>query len=164
MLSKKMEEALNKQINAEMWSAYLYLSMAAHFAKDGKSGFENWFRIQAIEEQGHAMKIFDYVIERGGSVNLMPIKEVQAEWKSPLDAFKDALKHEKKVTDMIHHLTTLANEEKDYATFNMLQWFVDEQVEEESTAQSYVDALEMIKDNGLGIFMLDKELKSRKPD
>lgn len=161
MLSKKVEEALNKQINAEFWSGYLYLSMSAHFAKDGKSGFANWFKVQALEEKDHAMKIFDYVITRGGVVTIKPIDKVPHSWKSPLDAFKSSLAHEKKVTAMIDDLVTLANEEKDYATVSMLQWFVDEQVEEEETAQEYVDSLEMIKDNGFGIYTIDKELKSR---
>lgn len=164
MLSKKLEEALNKQINAEFWSGYLYLSMSAHFAKDGKSGFANWFKVQAAEESQHAMKLFDYVLTRSGAVTLKPIEKVPHTWKSPLEAFKAALAHEKKVTAMINDLVTLANEEKDYATASMLQWFVDEQVEEEETAQSYVDSLEMIKDNGFGIYTLDKELKDRKLD
>lgn len=162
MLSKKVEEALNKQINAEFWSGNLYLSMSAHFAKEGKSGFANWFKVQALEEQDHAMKIFDYIISRGGTVTIKPIEEVPHKWKSPADAFKAALKHEKLVTSMIRDLVSLSHEEKDYATVSMLQWFVDEQVEEEETAQEYVDSLEMINDNGFGIYTLDKELKSRK--
>lgn len=161
MLSKKLEEALNKQINAEFWSAYLYLSMSAHFAKEGKTGFANWFKVQALEENDHAMKFFEYIISRGGEVNIMPIKEVPHAWASPIDAFKAALAHEKQVTAMINGLMTLANEEKDYATSSMLKWFIDEQVEEEATAQEYIDSLEMIQDNGFGIYTLDKELKSR---
>lgn len=161
MLSKKVEDALNKQINAEFWSGYLYLSMSAHFAKEGKNGFATWFKVQALEENDHAMKFFDYIVSRGGTVTISPIKEVPHSWSAPLDAFKSALAHEKKVTEMIANLVTLANEEKDYATASMLQWFVDEQVEEEATAQDYIDSLEMIKDNGFGIYTLDKELKSR---
>ena len=161
MLSKKVEEALNKQINAEFWSEQLYLSMSAHFAKEGKTGFANWFKVQAQEENDHAMKFFDYIITRGGEVNIMPIKEVPHVWESPIIAFKSALSQEKQVTAMINNLVTLCNEEKDYATLSMLQWFVDEQVEEEETAQEYIDSLEMIKDNGFGIYTLDKELKSR---
>jgi Ferritin-like protein len=157
-----MEAALNAQINAEYWSAYLYLSMSAYFAADGKPGFAHWFKIQSDEEQEHAQKLFDYVIERGGKVELKPIAEVSNSWESPLAAFKDTLEHEQEVTAMINDLVTLAREEKDYATESMLQWFVNEQVEEESTAQGYIDALEMIKDNGFGIYTLDKELLSRK--
>ena len=162
MLSKKVEEALNKQINAEFWSGYLYLSMSAHFAKEGKSGFANWFKVQALEENDHAMRFFDYIVSRGGEVTILPIKEVPHSWASPIDAFKAALAHEKHVTALIDNLMTLANEEKDYATGSMLKWFIDEQVEEEDTAQEYIDSLEIIKDNGFGIYTLDKELKSRK--
>ncbi|MFV0538020.1 MAG: ferritin [Dysgonomonas sp.] len=161
MLSKKLEAALNAQINAEFWSAYLYLSMSAHFAADGKPGFANWFEIQFKEEQDHALKFLNYVIERGGKVELKPITKVSHSWKSPLDAFEDTLKHEQVVTGLINDLVSLAKEEKDYATESMLKWFVDEQVEEESTAQGYIDALKMIKDNGFGIYTLDKELQSR---
>lgn len=161
MLSKKIEDALNKQINAEFWAGYLYLSMSAHFAKEGKNGFANWFKVQALEEQDHAMKIFDYILARGGQVVISPIKEVPQSWSSPIDAFKAALAHEKLVTTMINNIVGLANEEKDYATLSMLTWFVDEQVEEEATAQDLIDSLEMIKDNGFGIYTLDRELKSR---
>lgn len=162
MVSKKVEDALNKQINAEFWSGYLYLSMSAHFAKEGKNGFANWFKVQALEENDHAMKIFNYILARGGQAIISPIKEVPHSWSSPLDAFKAALAHEKQVTAMIDNIVTLTNEEKDYATLSMLQWFVDEQVEEEATAQDLVDSLEMIKDNGFGIYTLDRELKGRK--
>lgn len=158
MLSKKMEIALNKQINAEFWSAYLYLSMSAYFAADGKPGFAHWFKQQFEEEQEHAMKLFDYVIDRDGKVTLDPIKEVQHEWKSQLHAFEQTLAHEKVVTGFVNDLVKLAKEEEDYATENMLQWFVNEQVEEEATAQGYIDALKMIGDNGFGIYTLDKEL------
>ena len=161
MLSKTMKEALNAQINAELWSAYLYLSMSAHYASEGLSGFANWFRVQAKEEEEHAMKIFDYVISRGDKVFLQPIEKVTLSWESPLLAFEDTLEHEKEVTAMIHNLVTLANEEKDYATASMLQWFVDEQVEEEDIAQGYVDKLKLIGGNNLGIYMLDKELSKR---
>ncbi|MDR2954197.1 MAG: ferritin [Prevotella sp.] len=162
MLSKKVEAALNAQINAEFWSAYLYLSMSAHFAADGKPGLANWFKIQFDEEQEHALRFFNYVIERGGKVELKPIEKVDLSWNSPLHAFEETLKHEKVVTALINDLVALAREEKDYATESMLQWFVNEQVEEESTAQSYIDALNMIKDNGFGIYTLDKEMQGRK--
>lgn len=161
MLSKKIEDALNAQINAELWSSYLYLAMSAHFAKEGKSGFENWFRIQALEEKDHAMKFFDYIITRSGKVDLQPIKAVPKTWKSPLDVFEAVLKHEQAVTAMINKLVAIAKEENDYATESMLKWFVDEQVEEEATASQYIDALKMIKDNGFGIYTLDRELKNR---
>lgn len=161
MLSKNLEGALNAQVNAEFWSAYLYLSMSAYFAADGKAGFANWFKIQFQEEQDHALKIMNYIIERGGTVELKPITEVTQSWVSPLAAFEDTLKHEKEVTAMINNLVKMAKNEDDYATESMLKWFIDEQVEEESTATSYIDALKMIKDNGFGIYTLDKELLQR---
>lgn len=162
MLSKKLEEALNKQVNAEFWSAQTYLSMSAHFAATGRPGFANWFKIQFQEENAHAMKIFDYINSRSGKAVVAPIDAVQQSWESPLDAFKTSLKQEKNVTALINDLVTLAIAEKDYATVSMLQWFVDEQVEEEESAQDIIDALESIKDNGFGIYTLDKELKARK--
>lgn len=161
MLSKKIQAALNEQINAELWSAYLYLSMSAHFAADGKPGFASWMNVQFKEEQDHAMKIFNFIISRGGQVTLKPIAEVKTSWASPLDAFEDTLAHEQVVTGMINDLYALSAAEKDYATQSMLSWFVDEQVEEEETAQGIIDALKMIKDNGFGIYTLDKELGAR---
>ncbi|MCD8044244.1 MAG: ferritin [Tannerellaceae bacterium] len=161
MLSKKMEEALNAQINAEFWSAYLYLSMSADLAAKGKPGFANWMHIQFKEEQEHAIKFFNYVISRGGKPELKPIEEVKTSWETPLEAFEDTLKHEQKVTAMINDLYGLAVEEKDYATQSMLRWFIDEQVEEEETAQGIIEALNMIKDNGFGLYTLDKELATR---
>ena len=161
MLSKKVEDALNAQINAELWSSYLYLSMSAHFAADGKAGFANWFRVQASEEKDHAMKLFDYIVSRGGKVDLQPITEVPKSWNSPLAVFEASLKHEQHVTALINNLVAIAREEKDYATERMLKWFVDEQVEEEETVTGYIDALKMIGDNGFGIYTLDKELQGR---
>ena len=161
MLSKKMEEALNAQVNAEFWSAYLYLSMSNHFAAAGNQGFANWFSIQFQEEQAHATIFMKYVLSCGGKVTLAPIAGVKTEWKSPLEAFEDTLAHERKVTALIHDLCVLADEEKDFGTANMLKWFVDEQIEEEANAQELIDSLKMIKDNGFGLYMLDKELKAR---
>jgi len=161
MISKKIEEALNAQINAEFWSAYLYLSMSANFAVKGNPGFANWFNIQFKEEQDHAQIFIKYLLSRGGKVVLSPIEAVKTEWESPLDAYKDTLEHEKKVTSMINNLYALASAENDYATQSMLKWFIDEQVEEEETAQGLIDSLTMIKDNGFGIYMLDKELSAR---
>lgn len=161
MLSKRMEDALNAQINAEFWSAYLYLSMSSNFAALGNPGFANWFSVQFKEEQDHAMIFIKYILSRGGKVTLKAIDNVQTEWATPLAAFEDTLAHEKKVTAMINNLYAMAEEEKDYATKSMLGWFIDEQVEEEETAQGYIDALKMIKDNGFGIYTLDKELGAR---
>ncbi len=161
MLSKKIEEALNAQINAEFWSAYLYLSMSANFASAGYTGFANWFEVQFKEEQDHAMIFIKYVQSRGGKVTLSPITEVKNAWDTPLHAFSDTLEHEKKVTAMINNLYALATEEKDYATQSMLKWFIDEQVEEEENAQEIIDNLNMIKDNGFGLYTLNKELGVR---
>ena len=161
MISKKIEEALNAQINAEFWSAYLYLSMSTNFAVKGNPGFANWFNIQFKEEQDHAQIFIKYLLSRGGKVTLAPIAEVKTEWATPLDAYRDTLEHEKKVTALINDLYALALSENDYATQSMLKWFIDEQVEEEETAQGLIDSLSMIKDNGFGIYMLDKELSAR---
>lgn len=161
MLSQKMEEALNNQINAELWSAYLYLSMSAYFAADGKPGFANWMHVQFQEEQDHAMKFLNFIVARGGTVTLKPIAEVKTSWNSPLEIFEETLAHEKVVTGLINDLYSLASDEKDYASQSMLTWFVNEQVEEEETAQDLINALRMIKDNGFGVYTLDKELGSR---
>lgn len=161
MVSKKLEKAINEQINAEFWSAYLYLSMSAHFSNEGLPGVANWFRIQFQEEQDHALKFMNYLISKGNKVELKPIEKVATSWKSVLNAFEDTLKHEKVVTGLINNLVALARSENDYATENMLQWFVNEQVEEEETAQGMIDALKLIGDNGFGIYTMDKELGQR---
>ena len=161
MLNKKIEEALNAQINAEMWSAYLYLSMAAFCHANGNPGMGHWFEVQFQEEQDHAKILFNYVIQRNGKVDLKAIKEVPTTWESVLDVFESTLKHEQTVTALINNLFALTTQENDYATQSMLKWFVDEQVEEEENAQNIIDNLKMIKDNGYGIYMLDKELGAR---
>lgn len=161
MLNKKIETALNAQINAEMWSAYLYLSMAAFCHANGNPGMGNWFEIQFQEEQDHAKILFNYIIQRGGRVELEAIDEVPTDWDSPLSVFEAALAHEQKVTDLINGLFALTSTENDYATQSMLKWFIDEQVEEEENAQNIIDSLRMIKDNGYGLYMLDKELGAR---
>ncbi len=161
MINKKVEEAINAQINAEFWSAYLYLSMSMHFANKGYDGIANWFAIQFKEEQGHATIFMNYLNSRDGKVLLRPIDGVDTEWCCPLEAFKATLAHEQKVTALINEIYSIAVEEKDYATQNMLQWFINEQVEEEETARGYIDALEKIGDNGYGLYMFDKELAAR---
>ena len=161
MFNKKIEAAINAQINAEMWSAYLYLSMAAQCHELGYGGLANWFEIQFKEEQDHAQIFYKYVISRGGRVTLKPIEKVQTNWKSALAMFEDTLKHEQVVTSLINDLYALATKEKDYATQSMLKWFIDEQVEEEENARTLIDSLKMIKDNGYGLYMLDKELAAR---
>ena len=161
MLNKKIEEALNEQINAEMWSAYLYLSMSAYCHSIGQPGMANWFEIQFQEEQDHAKILFNYVNSRDGRVTLKPIDAVPTEWDGILDVFKSTLKHEQKVTALINKLYALTHEENDFATQSMLKWFIDEQVEEEENAKTIIDNIKMIKDNGYGIYMLDKELGAR---
>ncbi|MCI6838791.1 MAG: ferritin [Prevotella sp.] len=161
MLNKKIEEALNAQINAEMWSAYLYLSMAAFCHTNGNPGMGHWFEVQFQEEQDHAKILFNYVIQRNGKVDLKAIKEVPTTWESVLDVFESTLKHEQTVTALINNLFALTTQENDYATQSMLKWFIDEQVEEEENATNIIDNLKMIKDNGYGLYMLDKELGAR---
>jgi len=161
MLSKKLEDAINKQINAELWSAYLYLSMSTHFAHEGLPGFANWYEIQYKEEQEHAMKLMNYMVAKNSKVLLEPIEKVDTSWKSVLVAFEETLKHEKVVTALINDIVAIAREEKDFATDNMLQWFVKEQVEEEDSVQTIIDALRLIDGKGYGIYMLDKELGQR---
>lgn len=163
VLNPKVEKALNDQIKWELYSSYLYLSMSSWYESKGLRGFANWQYIQAREEKDHAMKIYQYVISRGGRVKLQPIDAPPSEWKSPLDAFTVSLEHERKVTSLIYDLVGIAVKEKDYATNNMLQWFVDEQIEEEGDAGEIVDKLKMIdRDKGVGLlYMLDKELGLR---
>jgi len=160
MLSKKMNDAINDQINAEMYSAYLYLSMAAHFDSVNLKGFANWMRVQAKEEDFHAMKFFDYVLSRQGKVVLKAIDAPPLKWKSPLAAFEAAYTHELKVTSLINKLASLAQRENDYATGVLLQWYINEQVEEESNADGVVQQLKLIGDSS-GLFMLDRELATR---
>ena len=161
MLSKTIEAAINAQINAELWSAYLYLSMAHNFEADGKPGIANWFKVQFKEEQAHAEIFMNYVNSRGGRVLLQPIEAVETEWATPLDAFKATLTHEQKVTSLINNLYALAESEHDYATREMLNWFVAEQVEEEDNAQQLIDKFSLIGNDGMGIYMLDQELAAR---
>ncbi|MGM9822538.1 MAG: ferritin [Muribaculaceae bacterium] len=161
MLSKQIENALNEQINAELWSAYLYLSMSMDFQAKGFVGIANWYFVQFQEEQDHARIFMNYINSRDGKVVLAPIAGVKAEWNNPLDAFNDTLEHEKKVTGLINNLNRLAVEENDYATQQALQWFISEQVEEEDNARGYIDALKKIGDNGYGLYMFDKELAAR---
>ena len=161
MLSKKIETVINDQINAEFWSAYLYLSMSMHCANKNLQGASKWFHIQFKEEQGHAEKFMAYILSRGGQVLLQPIAKVETSWDSLLSMFKDTLAHEKVVTAKINHIYDLAVDEKDYATQSMLNWFIDEQIEEEETAQQMIDALEMIGNSGHGLYLFDKDLGAR---
>jgi ferritin len=161
MISEKMTEAINKQINAEMYSSYLYMAMAEHFKAMNFKGFAAWMSKQAGEEWGHAEKFRHYVNEQNGRVVLAQIDEPPMEWASPLAVFEAVLAHEKKVTAAIHDLVTLARMENDYASEFMLQWFVTEQVEEESSALEVVEKLKQIKDAPHALFMLDNVLGQR---
>ena len=161
MLSKKMETALNKQVVAEYYSAYLYMAMAAYFESVNLGGFAGWMRAQAMEELSHGTKIFHYVNERGGRVWLDAIDKPSLQWSSPLAVFQATLKHEEKVTGLINKLVDLAIKEKDHATGNFLQWFVAEQVEEEASADEILQRLKIVGKDGGGLFMIDRELGQR---
>ncbi len=162
MLNEKIEKAINDQINAELYSAYLYLSMCAYFDSVSLTGCANWMRQQAQEETFHAMKMFDFVSERGGRVLLKAIDQPVAEWETTMAVFEDVLAHEQKVTGLINNLVDLALDERDHATNIFLQWFVSEQVEEEASAGEIVDKLKLIGDDANGLFMLDRELRERR--
>ena len=154
---------MNAQLNAELYSSYLYLSMASYFESIDLAGFGHWMRVQAQEELFHGMKFFDYISERGGKVTLSKIDGPATTWKSPSAPFDQAYKHEQKVTGLINELVNLAIKEKDHATNNFLQWFVKEQVEEEASASEIVQKLKLIGGKGNGLFMLDQELSQRLP-
>jgi len=160
-MKKTMQDALNNQINEELYSAYLYFSMAAHFDAENLEGFAGWMKAQAQEEVMHAMKIYHYINEAGGRAILKPIQGPQTEWKSPLAAFEDSLKHERHITDRIHKLVSQAKSEEDYATEIMLQWFVTEQVEEEASVSGVVEKLRLVSDHKHMLLMMDRELGSR---
>lgn len=161
MLSEKVQKALNEQLNAELYSSYLYLSMAAYFQANDLSGMAKWMQIQAQEELMHVGKYYDYIGDRHGRVLLAAVDGPPTEWSSPLEVFEEGLKHERHVTALIGKLVDLAIEERDHSTHNFLQWFVAEQVEEEATAAEIVGQLRIIKDNAGGIYMLDRELGNR---
>lgn len=161
MISKSLNKAINEQINKELFSEYLYLSMSAWFSAQNLDGFANWMSVQAQEEHFHAMKFYNYVLERGGTIELMAIDKPAKEFKSAMNAFKETLTHEQFITKSINELMDLAIKEKDHALRSFLQWYVDEQVEEESNADKLLNQLKMIGDNVHSIFMLDRELATR---
>ena len=156
-----MQEALNNQMNAEMYSSYLYLSMAAYFQSKDLKGFAHWMHCQAKEELFHGIKFYNYVNERGGKAVMKPIEGPPTKWDNPAAPFDQAYQHEQKVTGLINDLVNLAIEEKDHATNTFLQWFVNEQVEEEASADEVVQQLKMMEDAPGGMFMLDRELGQR---
>jgi len=156
-----MEEALNGQLNAELYSAYLYMSMAAYFESINLAGFANWMKIQVQEEMFHAQKFFNYINERSGRVIMRAIEKPETDWETTSDVFEHTYKHEQKVTSLINDLVELSRSEKDNATYNFLQWFVSEQVEEEASVDAVLQKLKLIGDFGPGIFMIDQELGNR---
>ena len=163
MLKPKIQDAFNKQLNAELFSSYLYLSMAAYFESQNLKGMAHWMRMQAQEENMHAMKFLDFINECGGRVLLSQVDGPKTEWGSPLEAFEDAYRHESKVTGLINALVDLSLGEKDHAANAFLQWFVTEQVEEEAAAQEIRDKLKLVSDNPVALFMIDQELGRRTP-
>lgn len=161
MLKPKIQDALNKQINAELFSSYLYLSMAAYFESQNFKGMAQWMRVQAGEEHLHAMKFFDFIHDRNGRVSLTEIAAPKTEWNSPLEAFEEAYQHEQKITGLIDDLVNLSHGEKDHAAHSFLQWFVNEQVEEEANVVAIVDQLKLVGDQGVALYMIDSHLGQR---
>lgn len=161
MLNPKVQDALNKQINAELFSSYLYLSMAAYFEAEDLKGMASWMRVQTGEENQHAMRIFDFINDRGGRVTLSQIEAPKTQWKSPLEVFQEAYQHEQKITGLINDLMNLVAVERDGAGHDFLEWFCREQVEEEAAAQLIVAQLKLVGDSGVGLYLLDQELGKR---
>jgi ferritin len=161
MIKDKVQKALNNQLNEELGSSYVYLSMAAFFEAQNLNGFAHWMKLQSQEEYGHAMKIYSYINQRNGTVNLLKIDAPKSDWKNHIEVFESTYEQEQKVSESINNLVELALTEKDHATNNFLQWFVSEQVEEEATALYILDKAKLIGDNRNGIFLLDRELGMR---
>jgi len=161
MISKKMNDAINKQVAAEFYSAHLYLSMSSYLESIDLPGFANWMRVQYQEETFHGEKLFDHIIERDGRAVLIDFDAPPAEWDSVLAIFEEAYKHEQKVTSLINNLVDIAMAEKDHASYNFLQWFVDEQVEEEASVKTIVQQLKMVNESKSGLFMMDREVGAR---
>lgn len=161
MISEKFHKAVNEQINAEMWSAYLYLSMSMDAESKGYKGVANWFFIQYKEELDHARIFMNYLNSRDCKVELAPIAEVPTAWDSVLDMFVQTLEHENKVTSLINDLAAIAHDDRDFASSNRLVWFINEQVEEEETARGMIETVKAVEGNKYGMYMLDKELGSR---
>lgn len=160
-MSRELFKAINDQINAELWSAYLYLSMSMDCEDKGYKGIANWFYVQFQEEQAHARIFMNYLNSRDEKVVLLPIAEVKTEWETVLDMYKDTLNHERKVTAMINNIAAIAEQDRDYASINRITWFIDEQVEEEESAREMISTFEAVEGNKYGMYMIDKELASR---
>ncbi|WP_044415424.1 ferritin [Halarcobacter anaerophilus] len=161
MVTKELEKALIEQLNKEYHSAYIYLGMSAYCSKEGFNGSSNWFLIQYQEEVAHGMKMFKYLEDQDVDINLPPIQGVKVDYNSLLDVFKKSLAHEQKMTKNLNILSDLAMKDKDHATYNLLQWYVTEQVEEEATVKAIIDHIKLVGDNGYGLYTIDKELGSR---
>ncbi|QZE15734.1 ferritin [Halosquirtibacter laminarini] len=161
MIKEAVAKSINDQINKEYYSSYLYLAMSAYFEAEGLKGFANWMRVQAKEEADHADKFFDYLNDRGGRVHLGAIEQVPYEFGSVLEVFQQVLAHEEHITESVNNIMDVAISENDHATKSFLQWFVDEQVEEESTVGDIINNLKLIKGDGQGILMMDRELGAR---
>ncbi len=164
MMNEKVMSAMNTQINEEFYAAYLYLSMSAYYESLGLAGFANWMRQQSKEEVEHAMKFYDFIYERGGEVALLPIAQPKLKWENILEPFQDAYAHEQKVTKFINKIADLIYQEKDYASQTLIQWYIDEQIEEEKSTLEICDALKMIGDDKAAIYMLNKQLGKRIED
>jgi ferritin len=161
MINEKMQHEINEQIKYEFFSSYLYLSMSAYFSSKNLDGMSSWMKVQAQEELVHAMKLFDHLKDRDGHIRLLSIDQPKGSWSSPLEAFREAYKHEQFVTSRINTLMTLSRETSDFASQPMLNWFVEEQIEEEASAAKVVQTLEQIGDSGSGLVMLDREMATR---
>lgn len=164
MLDEGLQEAMNRQINLEFYSAYAYLSMAAHFESVTLLGFAHWMQNQSREEQKHAMRLYKHVNDRNGRVILLPVEQPPSQFGKPLEIFQMALAHEQKVTRSIHDLYNLARQENDYPSQVMLQWFIEEQVEEERNAEQIIAQLQMIGDDRAALFLLDRSLGGRQAE
>jgi len=161
MINEKVAKVLNEQINKEFYSAYLYLSMSAYFSDLGLLGFANWMRVQAQEEQAHAMLMYDFLVNRGEKVVLTTIDAPENNWNSTLDVMEEVLTHEVYVTSLINNIMTVAEEVKDRATMSYFNWFIDEQVEEEANSQDIISKLKLIGDDKSALYLLDKDLAAR---
>lgn len=161
MITKELEKELIEQLNKEYHSAYIYLGMSAYCSKEGFNGAANWFLVQYQEEIAHGMKLFKYLEDQDVEILLPAIAEVKVEFKSLLDVFKKALEHEQKMTKNLNILSDLSMKDKDHATYNLLQWYVTEQVEEEANLKAIIDHIKLVGDNGYGLYTIDKELSTR---
>ena len=161
MLSTRLHDAINAQVNAELWSAYLYLAMSLDAEAKGYKGVANWFYVQFQEEQAHARIFMNYLNSRDAKVELLPIEAVPSTWDTVLDMYKQTLEHEKKVTSLINNLAAIATEDRDFASINRINWFIDEQVEEEESAREMIFTVEAVENDKYGMYMLDKDLATR---